>query len=389
MPKITLLTTGLAIGGAEAQVVLLGRTLEQRGWIVEVVSMLAPVAHQDALASAGIPVHSLQMKRGVPDPRALLSLCRRLRLFRPHVVHSHMVHANLLARAARMLAHIPVLVCTAHSVWEGPRWRDWAYRWTDFLADATTNVSAAGLKRYVRKKLVPREKALMIPNGIDAERFVAQPQVRRHYRERLDWQGRFVWLAVGNLREPKDYPNLLRAFRSVSAAAPDIVLAIVGSGPLEAKLQLQIRALGLSGVVTLLGSRDDVPQLLQAADAYVLSSAWEGTPMALLEAAASGLPSVATKVGGNLEVIRPKETGFLVPPADSQALSAAMIQLMGLPEGRRLELGQAARDRVLRHYSHHQIVSKWENLYRQLLEVEAARQSNGGLWRQLLFWKAR
>jgi lipopolysaccharide/colanic/teichoic acid biosynthesis glycosyltransferase len=368
MPRITLLTTGLAIGGAEAQVVLLACTLKERGWNVHVVSMLAPEAHQEALAAAGIPVHSLGMRRGVPDPRAVVALRRHLKRFRPDVVHSHMIHANLLARAARLVAPIPALVCTAHSVWEGSRWRDWAYRWTDFLCDAATNVSASGLRRYVREKLFSPGKAVLIPNGIDADRFAPQPELRLEYRSRLGWEDKFVWLAVGNLREPKDYPNMLGAFRLVASAEENCVLAIVGSGPLEPQIREQIRQLGLPERVTLLGCRTDVRELLQAADAYVLSSAWEGTPMALLEAAASGLPAVATRVGGNEEAIRPKETGLLTPPADSEALAAAMIELMSMPGHCREQMGHAARSHVLRCYSHHQIVSQWENLYKQLLE---------------------
>jgi len=124
--KVIFLITGLAYGGAETQLVQLARGIKARGWVVRVVSMLPPRAHVADLEELGIPVETLGMRRGVPDPRALLRLARILRRERPQVLHSHMVHANLLARLVRPLAWVPALVCTAHSIDEGGRHREWA-----------------------------------------------------------------------------------------------------------------------------------------------------------------------------------------------------------------------------------------------------------------------
>src|SRR5450631_3276521 len=104
MRKLTLLTTGLARGGAEAQVALLASAFHKRGYGVEVISMLPPQAHAEELAAAGIPVRLLNMRPGVPDPRAIFRLAGMLRTSRPDVLHCHMVHANLLGRVARPLA---------------------------------------------------------------------------------------------------------------------------------------------------------------------------------------------------------------------------------------------------------------------------------------------
>ena len=99
-----------------------------------------------------------------------------------------------------------------------------------------------------------------------------------------------------------------------------------------------------------MGVRNDVPEVMSAADGYVMSSAWEGMPMVLLEAAAAGLPIVATRVGGNHEVVRDETTGFLVPPGDAQALGLAMLRLSRLPEPERRAMGERGRDHIRSHY---------------------------------------
>ncbi|MCC6366062.1 MAG: glycosyltransferase [Bryobacterales bacterium] len=384
-PRIAILTTGLARGGAEAQVTLLAETLSRRGWAVRVYSMLPPTAFVEELLGSGIQVENLDMRRGVADPRAVFRLAKSLRRFKPHVMHCHMVHANLLGRVSRLLVHVPALICTAHSVWEGGWWRDWAYRLTDPLSDLTTNVSRAGLTRYIDGKLAAEGKAAWVPNGVDVSHFAPDKAAGERIRMQMGWDD-FVWLAVGNLREPKDYPNLLRAFVPVAAREPRALLAIAGSGQLRASLESLAAELGIGGSVRFLGAREDVRELLQAVDGYVLSSAWEGTPMALLEACACGVPVVATRVGGNPDVVEDGVSGSLIEPRNSEALGDAMLKLMALPEGERGAMGSAARKRVESTFSHEKIVDKWENIYEQMMQTSSrtavSRVLTGARFRQ-------
>jgi glycosyltransferase involved in cell wall biosynthesis len=113
--------------------------------------------------------------------------------------------------------------------------------------------------------------------------------------------------------------------------------------------------------------RSDIADVMSAADGYVLSSAWEGMPMVLLEAAAAGLPIVATRVGGNHEVVRDGETGYLVPPRDDAALAQGMLRLMELPTPERRAMGEAGHQHVRSHYSLGRVAERWEELYREVL----------------------
>src|SRR3954447_21052567 len=215
--SILLLITTLTFGGAETQMVRLATELKSAGWNVMVACMIAPTAYTSILEQAGIPVFSLDMPRGVPDPRGILRLARLIRQLKPDVLHAHMVHANLLGRITRLIARVPVVISTVHNLREtsekgGPTWyKEILYRITDFLADRTTIIAQSAFERYVQVGAVPRSKLEMIPNGVDTHRFKPSLPLREKTRAKLDLGSDFVWLAVGRLVEQKDYPNLLRA----------------------------------------------------------------------------------------------------------------------------------------------------------------------------------
>jgi glycosyltransferase involved in cell wall biosynthesis len=316
--KIFFLSTSMGMGGSDSQLLAAAQELRARGHEVLIVSLtpLGPMGLQ--ARDAGIPTESLEMRRGVPDPRGLVRLIRLVRAWRPDVLHSHMVHANLMARVLRLFVPIPALVSTIHNIYEGGRVRMVAYRLTNALVDHMTIVSQAAADRFVSDGIVPKKILTVVPNGVDTDRFRTVPaSARESLRQSMGLEREFVWLAVGRFEVAKDYPNMLRAFARVHHRHPRAVLLLVGRRTLQPESEALSQALGLEGAVRFLGVRQVVPELMSAADAYVMSSAWEGMPMVLLEAAAAGLPIVSTVVGGNDEVVRDQESGFLVPPGDS------------------------------------------------------------------------
>lgn len=365
--KVILLITGLNYGGAETQLINLATRLKKHGWDVRVVSMLPPQAFTEELEAAGIPFATLKMRRGVPDPRAVIRLVKILRQWRPHIVHSHMVHANLLARITRIFYNVPVVISTAHNINEGGRWREIAYRLTDFLADLTTNVSRAAVNRYIQVGAAPKNKIIFVPNGIDTNRYRFNQSERLRLRDELRVAEKFVWLAVGRFEEAKDYPNMMQALKKVISERSDVVLLIAGQGTLFEDIKGMAHSFGLDKNVEFLCVRRDIPELMSAADAYVMSSAWEGLPMVLLEAAACELPVVATDVGGNSEIVIHGSNGYIVPPRDPEALAAAMLKMMSLSEDERKAMGRAGRAHIEANYSLDRVVDQWERLYRDLL----------------------
>lgn len=373
--RVVFVLTNLQYAGAQMQVLALAERLKARGWWTGVISMIAPEALEPELEEAGIAWASLDMARGSSGVRPILLLRRILREWRPDVLHSHMVHANLLARVTRVVAPVPVLISTAHNIDEGGRARMLGYRLTDPLSEHTTNVSAAAVRRYVRIRAVPERKISFVPNGIDAERFRPRPGVRERLRGELGLgDDEFAWLAVGRLEEQKDLPNMLRAVARAAASRPGTRLLLVGEGALEDEVGRERARLGLEGSVSLLGRRADVPDLLGAVDGYLMSSAWEGMPIVLLEAAAAGLPIAATDVGGNAEVVRSGETGLLVPPRDDGALAAAMIRVMDMSPRERRAMGGRGRAFVAETYDLEAVVDRWEALYLEWLGRTGGRR---------------
>jgi glycosyltransferase involved in cell wall biosynthesis len=366
--RILLLSTSMGMGGADKLLLTAAQVLRARGYEVRIISLtpLGPMG-REAQAS-GIPTESLEMRRGFPDPRGLVRLARRVRAWRPDIVHSHMVHANLMARALRLVVPIRVLVSTIHNIYEGGRLWMAAYKLTNGLVDQMTIVSQAAAERFIRERIVPEKLLRVIPNGVDLDLFEQpSPEARRARRRALGADEEFVWLAVGRFEIAKDYPNMLRAFAQVRQQQPRTVLLLVGRGSLQRETEALARSLGLGDAVRFLGVRQDVPEVMTAVDGFVLSSAWEGMPMVLLEAAAAGLPIVATRVGGNHEVVREQVSGYLVPPQDSNALASAMLRLAGLPEAQRRSIGAAGREHVRSNYGLQSVAERWEELYQEVL----------------------
>ena len=375
--RILLVITSLQVGGAETQVASLACVLQSRGWDVAVVCLLPASGLERMLTLAKVQVRSLGMKRGWPDPRAILRLAAIVRDWKPDIVHSHMVHANLLARCTRLVASMPALISTAHNTLEksergGPTWyKEQLYRLTDKLADQTTIICQAGKRHYIASGAVPAHRLEVVPIGIDCQQFSPRPDSRAVMRQELGLgDGEFTWLAVGRMVVQKDFPNMLRAFAPLRGR--NWKLLIAGDGPLREFLESLARQLGLTEQVRFLGIRRDVPALHNAADALVLSSQMEGLPLAVLEASASGLPSVVTDVGGTGEAVLDGVTGFIVPPSDPQALSQALSKLMDLPVDVLRGFGVAARRRCLAQFEIETVVSRWETLYAKFLPGRTA-----------------
>ncbi|MGH7498431.1 MAG: glycosyltransferase [Gemmatimonadales bacterium] len=365
--RIFLLSTSMGMGGADQQILILARSMRARGHDVRIVA-LTPLGPMGLEAQReGIPTESLELKRNIGDLLRILRLVRMVRAWRPDVLHSHMVHANLVARVVRMVTPVPALVSTIHSINDGGRLRMAAYRLTNRLVNRVTIISRVAAERYVSIGVVPADRLEVIPNAVDTARFRRMPEARAATRTELGLGDEFVWLAVGRFQPAKDYPTMIGALARLAGSTSRLLLA--GQGPLRGEVESLIAKAGLQDRVRFLGVRRDVPELMSAADGYVLSSAWEGMPVVLLEAAAAGLPVAATRVGGVPEVVEDGSTGALVPAGDPTALAGAMAAIEALSPDARMSMGARGQALVERQYSTDRLMERWERLYSDLLAV--------------------
>ncbi|GAB3625391.1 N-acetyl-alpha-D-glucosaminyl L-malate synthase [Pandoraea terrae] len=367
--RIALVVTGLQLGGAETQVADLTRGFLSRGHDVTLISLTGDCAIRLPDDARFRLIELRAAKSPVSLMRALWRLAGHLRRIRPDVVHSHMVHANLMTRLARLLTPLPALICSAHSRNEGGRHWMLAYRLTDRLADVTTNVSDDAVAAFVAAHAAPARRIVAMPNGIDTGRFRPDDGARQRLRATLGVTDVTpVALATGRLVPAKDYPTLLRAFARVRGARPAARLFIAGAGTLHDTLDAQIDTLGLRAAVTLLGRRDDIPGLLCAADVFVMSSAWEGLPLVIGEAMAAGLPIASTDCGGVRELVGETASAGLVPIGDDAALAGAIEAGLALDRQARAQIASANRARIDAHYSLEAIVARWLACYDRVLQ---------------------
>ncbi len=367
--KITFVSTALAMGGAEVQVSHLARSLKRRNWEVSVISMTTPVALVDTLENEGVAVRSLDMQPGLPNPFFVFSLAKLLKEFQPSVVHSHMVHANILSRVSRATSpsFSQPLVCTAHNTIEGGKWVERAYRMTDKFCNLTTNVSQAAVDRYIKIGAAPANRIRLMRNGLDTSQFLPDEGLRSSKRKELGLEDRLICLAVGRLTEAKNYGLLIDSFFELKTRIPSAVLLIVGEGEEEDELKGKASSLGLGDEnLRWLGRRHDVSELMKASDLYVMSSLWEGLPMVLLEASASGLAIVATDVGGNSEIVQDGINGFIVDSGNQDGLVKAMDIVLSMSKNERMQLGSGGRKFVQMNYDLDLIVDQWESIYNEV-----------------------
>ncbi len=359
--RIMLVTTGLKVGGAEHQVVALARAFLAMGHAVAILSLLAG---REIEVPCGAHLVELNMRKTPWGMTRALWQARALILaWRPDVMHAHMVHANLFARVLTRVAPCPPLVCTAHSFREGGRLRMAAYRLTDRWADVTTHVSNDGRLGMIAAGGVPASRIVVMPNGIDTDRFQPDLPMRQATRTQLGIGAETrLLLNVGRLVPEKAQDMLIRAFARVYPAIPAHLL-IAGNGALRQQLSELAASLGVASRVTLLGQRDDIPALLNAADTFALSSDVEGLPMVLVEALACGCPVVSTDAPGVAEVLG--DLGTIVPRGNVDTLSAALAEALRVGTG--TAAAQASRRaRVLAAFSIEAVARRWLTLYASL-----------------------
>jgi glycosyltransferase involved in cell wall biosynthesis len=315
------------------------------------------------------------------DLRALVGLARVVRRLRPDIVHTHTAKAGMLGRLAALLAGgaRPVIVHTYHGhVLEGyfDPLRTAVYRTMERrlggASDALIGVSRATVDDLVRLGIAPGAKFRVIPVGLDLEPFLGLRECdgALFRREAGVLSGEVLITFVGRLVQIKRVEVLLLALARARSSGAPVRLAVVGDGPLRRDLERLARELGVAGVARFMGYRSDMTSVAAASDFAVLTSANEGTPVSLIEAAAAARPAVATAVGGVPDVVT-KETGILVQEGDVDALGHAVARLAGDRELRR-RMGTRARDHVAERFSAARLARDVDALYREMLESRGA-----------------
>jgi glycosyltransferase involved in cell wall biosynthesis len=359
----------LDIGGTEQQIVELVRGIDRAAFAPQVVCFRSGAKAKE-IASLGIPVRH-EAKWLKADPGLVMRLAAFMKRERFDLVQTYLWGANTWGRLAARLAGVRCVVASERNVdiWE-EAYKRLLGRW---LARSTDRIVAnsEAVRRYLLERggLSP-EKVLTIYNGVNLDRFkkACDPEVRR--RELGIPEDAILAGCVARLEPAKDHATLLQALALLGRRRANLHLVVIGDGSQRADLGRLANELGLRDRVHFTGFRTDSAEWLQSLDLSVLSSVKEGLSNTVIESMAAGRAVVATDVGGNAEVIREGETGFLVPARQPAALAEAIAAATESAEMLR-RLGHAGRERVESLFSVRAMVRRTEQLYRELLLGDA------------------
>ncbi len=365
--KVCVLLPRFHIGGAEVQVLELLKHLDRDRLSVSLCLFKRGDREMEAEAAGVVETVLFLDFRMRFFPAAFYRLVRFLRKGRFDVVHCHLVLADVVGRLAARAARVPVLVTTEHGkgLWKGR-----AYLLMERLLNRITDmricVSRDILEIRRDREKTPAGKLIYIPNAVDPASFAGGGKGKAAVMSEFGWgeEDRLIFSA-GRLVEEKNYTLLAESFSILKKKVPEARCVIAGDGPRRDEILAKAAELGLEGSFVLPGSRRDIPDLLEAADLFVLSSIREGLPVSMLEAMAAGKAVVATAVGGIPETIESGGNGMLVPPGDAGALSEAMERVLAEPD-LSARLGRKAAADIEAGYGMRSVADRVGKLYLEL-----------------------
>ncbi|MBS1808844.1 MAG: glycosyltransferase [Acidobacteria bacterium] len=375
---MTHIITGLNLGGAEMMLYKVLLQMNRDAFQAEVISLREMGALGEKIAKLGIPVRTLNMRPGVPDPRALWRLVRILKRQSPDLIQSWMYHANLMGGiAAKLAGNIPIVWGIHHSNFDPKK----SKRQTVWTMKAGALLSSRVPREIICCGEVPKrvhiemgydaKKTVAIPNGFDLTKFHPDPQARTSVRQELNIpvNAPLVGL-IARYHPKKDHHTFVQAAELLHRTQPDVFFLLCGTDISAANKELVawIRAAGIEDRCRLLGIREDMPRITAALDvATSVSSYGEGFPIVMGEAMACGVPCVVTDVGDSAHLVG--TTGLVVPPQDPLKLSQAWRCLLQLDRETKSRLGRDARHRIADNFSLPIIVSRYEQVYHRVAGV--------------------
>ncbi|MEZ8788977.1 glycosyltransferase [Vibrio splendidus] len=349
--KILYLITGLDIGGAEIQLLNVVSENIKRGYQCTVCSMTVPSTISSRFIELGVEVISLDMTPGRPSISGMIKYIATLRNQSPDIIHSHMVHANILSRFAKLIIKTP-LINTAHSVNEGGIFIRMLYRMTKSIPDCFTHVSKDGFEYYIKERLAESSNFVHVNNGVTVDNDYT-PKAKNDCLK---------FVHVARLEKVKNQLFLLEA---ISYLTFDYELTIVGDGTMRQQLESRAYELGIFNRVKFVGSVDNVSAFLKHADCFLLSSDFEGLPIAVLEAMSHSLPIISTNVGDLSKLVSNHVNGFLSNDFSSESYAVLLTEFSSLDSNSIDSMRKKSHQIVLNNYSIHSVCNVWENIYKR------------------------
>lgn len=377
--KIARIITRMDLGGAQRAVLHLSRGLDTRRFEQMVITgdgglLLQELAGISSIRHQVIPEMTRRISAGAvwTDILSIRRICQILRLFGPHIVHTHTPKAGIVGRWAARLAGVPKIVHTYHGFGfspQHPRWQRTVYVGLEkATARITTRfVAVSDPSRVLGQSygIFRREECALIRSGVDFADFrgLSIDKAQKKIELGLEPSDKIVGV-VASFTPAKALHLFLEAAAKIALEIPRVCFVMVGDGSLRPQLEAQAERLGIGSALRMLGWRHDVPELLRTFDVFLLTSCWEGLPRSLVEAFLSGVPAVASQVDGIGEVVQEGRNGLLVPPGNAAAMAAAVIRLLK-DKPLRQTMGEQAQSSV-DDFSLQKMLKDYSDLYENI-----------------------
>jgi glycosyltransferase involved in cell wall biosynthesis len=352
--KILHIIPSLLPGGAEKMAVELAKFADREIFDVSVLCLRAGGFWEEELREARVPFMVIgSLKR--PIILDFFKIVRFIRAAGPDIVHTHLFGADFYGRLAARLGGVKRIISTEQNLNWNENWlKKIAKHWTSKLAVRIVAASGAIKKYLIEQEGVEAEKIEVIYNGVEIDKFFNN---NRNYETAAPLVG-----SIGRLSKQKGFDYLIKAMANIT----EIKAVIGGEGEEKNTLANEINELGLERRVELAGLQKDAATFLNSLDIFVLPSRWEGFGIVILEAGLSGLPVLASRVDGILEIISDGEDGLLFDPGDVDALSAKLQKLLTEP-AERARLGKKLQQKVIEKFDIRKIVKQYEELYKKII----------------------
>ena len=369
--KVFYLLDSLNVGGTETQAVELALRIPEAGYEVTLGCLRARGPLLERLQGSQVAVREFHPEGGIDSPAGFYQLLRLswfLRRKKFDIVHTHDLWSNLIGVPAARLAGVRAIVSSRRDLanfdWYQSKRRGWLRRIQNLGGAVLANATPIRDALIAEDGFKP-EKLRVIHNGVDIDRFQTSGDERDQLFPGVG-KGKLIVL-VGNMHtDIKGHPWLIASAPAVVDEFPTARFVLAGDGEQRPRFEEQVAKLGLEQNFLFLGRRTDIPKLLACCDIAVLPSRAEGLPNAILEYMAAGLPTIASRVGGNAELIEDGVTGLLVPSEDSAALSDALLALLRDP-GLARRMAQNGHEFTIRNFSFERLVREVDELYSELL----------------------
>jgi glycosyltransferase involved in cell wall biosynthesis len=371
------LVDSLNVGGTETQAVELALRLPASEYEIVMGCLREEGPLLERLKGSAVSVREFHPAGGLDSPAGLWQVTRLaayLRRGKFDVVHTHDLWSNLMGVTAARLAGVPAIISSrrdlAHFDWYQGKRRHWLRRIQNLSGVVLANATPIRDALIAEDGFAP-EKLRVIHNGVDTEKFQRAKRDRARMFPNLSNE-RLVVL-VGNMHsDVKGHPWLIASAPTVLREFPDVRFVFAGDGELRPQFEAQAAKLGLAGKFMFLGRRSDIPEILASCDIAVLPSRAEGLPNAVLEYMAAGLPTIASRVGGNAELLQDGVTGLLVLAENADALADALLRLLRNPEQAR-QIGSEGQRFAVENFRFERLIREVDELYTELLQRHGAK----------------